>query len=116
VSRNVGKINGLSERVNSLIGRLPSTTIAVLPAPLQHRSLHRQQIQELKLRKGLRIINDSGHQSQIGTFVVDWESKSEQRKIGNSASLLNDNFFGRINYQGWGAFCKGNRTGGPWNG
>jgi len=97
-----------------LVGRLSSAAIAVLPAPLQCRALQWQQIQEISRSQNLEKI-----------IVLSEEAKGELLWWVQNLSITNSRLLiapppqlvisSDASLQGWGAFCKGHRTGGQWS-
>ena len=97
-----------------LIGRLSSSAIAVLPAPLQYRAIQRQQIQELAssqnydslvtLTEEVKEELDWWCQNLLLSNGRSLVQASPQLVIASDASL-----------QGWGAACKGLKTNGQWS-
>lgn len=97
----------------SLVGRLSSTAIAVLPAPLQYRALQRQQIQELGKGKHFEslLTLSQGVKLELSWWVENLKLNNGKALVSSPPQLLMSS---DASTQGWGAFCRGNKTGGPW--
>ena len=99
--------------MTQLIGKLSSTALAVLPAPLQYRYLQRQQIDQLRssgcFEKKI-IISPQARQE-----ILWW---IQNLKLNNGRSLLwrppQIVIQSDASKEGWGAYCQGERAGGPW--
>ena len=100
--------------LSKLIGRLSSTAIAVLPAPLHYRHLQHQQIQKL--------ISHNSFEEKVELSVearkelLWWK---ENLILCNGRSLISSPpqiiISSDASLQGWGASCHGLTTGGPWS-
>ena len=83
--------------LTSLIGRLTSSAIAVLPAPLQYRTIQRQQIWELNSGKdfeSLISLNKEVRQ-EINWWIQKLES--QQRKVSDTQLSTDSDFLGCLN-------------------
>ena len=98
----------------SLIGRLSSSTIAILPAPLQYRSLQRKQILELASGKNFESSVDLSEEitKEINWWIQNLNLNNGKTLIAVSPQMTIST---DASNQGWGAFCRGQRTGGPWS-
>ena len=100
--------------LTKLLGKLTSTAIAILPAPLHYRQLQRSHIKQL-LKSN----------SYSRTIVLSKEAKQELTWWMNNLHLCNGKSLLKISpdltialdasMKGWGASCQGRSTGGPWS-
>jgi len=100
--------------LTSLIGRLTSSAIAVLPSPLQYCTLQRQQIWELNSGKeieSLILLNENVKQ-ELHWWIQNLNLSNGRALIPNSQQIV---ISSDASMKGWGAYCQGQRTGGPWN-
>ena len=96
-----------------LIGRLGSTTIAVLPAPLQYRAMQRQQILELSVAENYssEIKLSDEVKTELQWYVQNLHLDNGRSAISYPPQLL---IASDASLEGWGAFCLGHKTGGQW--
>ena len=100
--------------LNKLTGRLSSTAMAVLPAPLHHHHLQHQQIQKL--------ICHNSFEEKLAILV---EARKELLWRKENLNLCNGRYLisplpqitisSDLSLQGWGKSCHGRTTGGPWS-
>ena len=95
------------------IGRLPSTAIAVLPAPLQYRAMQRQQILELSVAGNYssEIKLSDEVKTELQWWVQNLHLDNGRSVISYPPQLL---ITSDASLEGWGAFCQGHKTGGQW--
>ena len=98
----------------SLIGRLSSSAIAILPAPLQYRSLQRQQI--LGLNSGHNFESYVNLNQDMKKELLWWIQNLD---LSNGKTIIpaapQMTISTDASRQGWGACCRGQKTGGPWS-
>jgi len=100
--------------LTKLLGKLTSSAVAVLAAPLHYRKIQRSQINALWK-------SQSYHTSIVLSEEVKLELKwwLENLKLSNGKSLLMSEpdlvMSTDASKKGWGVDCQGQRTGGPWN-
>ena len=100
--------------LNKLTGRLSSTAMAVLPAPLHHHHLQHQQIQKLichnSFEENLAILVEARKE-------LLW--RKENLTLCNGRSLISPlpqiTISSNLSLQGWGKSCHDRTTGGPWS-
>ena len=101
-------------KLSKLIGRLSSTAIAVLPAPLHYRHLHHQQIQKLISHNSIEEKVEISVEAR--KELLWWK---ENLTLCNGRSLISSPrqiiISSDASLQGWGASCHGLTTGGPWS-
>ena len=100
--------------LSKLIGRLSTTAIAVLPAPLHYPHLQHQQIQKL--------ICHNSFEEKLAILV---EARKELLWRKENLNLCNGRYLisplpqitisSDLSLQGWGKSCHGRTTGGPWS-
>lgn len=97
-----------------LIGRLSSTAIAVLPAPLQYRAMQRQQIQELSSSRNYDslIILTKEVKNELNWWCLNLQLSNGRLLVSPPPQLI---LSSDASLQGWGAYCNGQRTGGQWS-
>lgn len=97
-----------------LIGRLSSTAIAVLPAPLQYRAMQRQQIQELSFSRNYDslIILTKEVKNELKWWCLNLQLSNGRLLVSPPPQLI---LSSDASLQGWGAYCNGQRTGGLWS-
>ena len=112
MQRYIEPIRRFLKAVNSLIGRLSSTAIAILPAPLQYRALQRQQILELAEKQNFhaRIVLSEEVRAEIQWWIENL-MLSKGKAISQPPQLV---ITSDASVQRWGAACLGQTTGGPW--
>ena len=97
--------------MTQLIGRLTSTAVAVLPAPLQYLATQRQQILELSVAGNysseIKLSNEV--KTELQWWVQNHDLNNERSVISYPPQLLVDS---DASLEGWGAFCQGHKTGG----
>ena len=100
-------------QLTQLIGRLSSTAIAILPAPLQYRALQRQQILELAEKQNFhaRIVLSEEVRAEIQWWIENLMLSKGKAIISQPPQLV---ITSDASMQGWGAACQGQTTGGPW--
>jgi len=100
--------------MSSLLGRLSSSAIAILPAPLQYRALQRQQILELGKGCGFeKVVElDQSAREELHWWVQNLRLSNGKRILLQKPQLV---ISSDASMKGWGAFCQGQRTGGPWS-
>ena len=100
--------------LSKLIGRLSSTAIAVLPAPLHYRHLQHQQIQKLICHNSFEEKVEISVEAR--KELLWWK---ENLTLCNGRSLISSPpqiiISSDASLQGWGASCHGLTTGGPWS-
>jgi len=114
VSQHLQRSQVTARQLAQLIGKLHAASQAVLPAPLFYRSL------QVDLQRALSQAN----QNYNMTLSLSPQGKEEltwwQEKLAhwNGKALLCRQqtmvITSDASLQGWGAVCKGTRTGGPW--
>ena len=97
-----------------LIGRLSSSAIAALSAPLQYRALQRQQIQELFQSQNYdsSIVLTEEVRGELDWWCQNLHLSNGQSLIATIPQLV---ISSDASTQGWGAYCKGLETGGQWS-
>jgi len=115
VNQNLQRPQVTARQLAQLIGKLHAASQAVLPAPLFYRSLQGD------LQKALTLSNQDYNAAmslspQAKEELTWWQEKLVQ---WNSKPLLCRQqtviITSDASLQGWGAVCKGTRTGGPWS-
>lgn len=100
--------------LTKLLGLLSSSAVAVLPAPLQYRAIQSQQIKELSRHKNF---DSKISLSEEAKEELDWWCQNLQ--LANGRSLVSPPpqlvISSDASKRGWGAYCKGERTGGQWS-
>ena len=112
--KNILNHSGVSLRqLTQLIGRLLSTAIAILPAPLQYRALQCQQILELAEKQNFhaRIVLSGEVRAEIQWWIENLMLSKRKAIISQPPQLV---ITSDASMQGWGAACQGQTTGGPW--
>ena len=99
--------------ITQLIGRLSSTAIAVLPAPLQYWSLQRQQILELAEKKSFsaRVVLSKDVWEETQWWIENLMLSKGKAVISPPPQLI---ITSDASLQTSGATCQGQTTGGPW--
>ena len=98
-----------------LIGRLASTAIAVLPAPLQYRPMQCQQILELSVAG-----NYSSEIKLSDEVKAELQWWVQNLHLNNGVSVISPPpppqllITSDASLEGWGAFCQGHKTGRQW--
>jgi len=109
----LGKTSIKVRELASLVGRLSSSTIAILPAPLQYRSIQRKLIQGLALNSNYDSLVEVNKEMKV---ELNWWI--QKLSVSNGRALIPTSPQMTISTdastQGWGAYCMGRRTGGPW--
>ena len=100
--------------VFQLIGTLSSTTMAILPAPLQYRFLQKQVIQELNfyLSYEKQIVLFPQGRAEIEWWINNIRLNNGRSLLWKPPQLL---IKSDASKEGWGAYCQGKKTGGPWS-
>jgi len=115
VNQNLQRPQVTARQLAQLIGKLHAASQAVLPAPLFYQSLQGD------LQKALTLSNQDYNAAlslspQAKEELTWWQEKLVQ---WNSKPLLCRQqtviITSDASLQGWGAVCKGTRTGGPWS-
>ena len=101
--------------LTKLLGLLSSTIQAVMPAQLQLRHLQQLQIQNLKLKKSYQ---DHVRITPLAKKELKWWIKN--LVFSNGRTLIQDQTNQIViqtdaSKKGWGAVCRGIRTGGGWS-
>ena len=99
-------------QMTQLISRLSSEAIAVLPAPLQYRSLQRQQILELAEKKSFsaQVVLSKEGREEIQWWIENLMLSKGRAVISHPPQLI---ITSDASLQGRGAACQGQATGGP---
>ena len=99
--------------LTQLIGRLASTAIAVLPAPLQYRAMQCQQILELSVAGNYssEIKLSDEVKTELQWWIQNLHLNNGRSVISYPPQLL---ITSDASLEGWGAFCQGHKTGGQW--
>ena len=111
MSRFLRKSSVSIRELTQLIGRLASTAIAVLPAPLQYRAMQHQQILELSV---------AGYYTpeikSSGEVKTELQLRVQNHHLNNGRSVISYHLqlliVSDASLEGWGAFCQGHKTGG----
>ena len=100
--------------LTQLIGRLSSSAIAVLPAPLHYRAMQRQQILELAGKNNFeaQITLSSKVRMELNWWIENLNLCQGKSLIAPTAQLQ---ISSDASLKGWGAACRGHKTGGPWS-
>ena len=98
--------------ISQLIGTLSST--AVLPAPLQYRFLQKLVIQELNfyLSYEKQIVLSPQGRAEIKWLINNIRLNNGRSIVWKPPQLL---IRSDASKEGWGDYCQGERTGGPWS-
>ena len=100
--------------ISQLIGTLSSTSMAVLPAPLQYRFLQKLVIQELNfyLSYEKQIVLSPQGRAEIKWLINNIRLNNGRSIVWKPPQLL---IRSDASKEGWGDYCQGERTGGPWS-
>lgn len=98
-----------------VVGRLSSSAIAVLPAPLQYRAIQRQQILELSSKQNYEALLTLSQEArkELSWWIQNLQLNNGRLLISPPPQLV---IASDASLQGWGAYSKGHRTRGQWSG
>ena len=113
VSSFTGKSSASIRELSQVIGCLPSTAIAVLPAHMQYRAMQRQQILELQETGDYnsKITLSTERKAELDRWVQNIHLSKERSITSASPQLI---IASDTSLKRWGAFCQGHKTGGSW--
>ena len=100
--------------ISSLIGSMSSSAVAVLPAPLQYRSVQRQQIFELKKQRSFNsmIQLNAEARAEISWWLNNLDLYNGRCLISPPPQLVIQTDASK---KGWGAVCRNQKAGGLWS-
>ena len=99
--------------LTQVLGRRSSTAIAVLAAPLQYLAVQRQQIAELAITKNFdsMIVLTEEARKELQWWVENLQLTKGKTLINSQPQITIST---DASLEGWGAYCQGQKTGGPW--
>ena len=99
--------------LTQVLGRLSSTAIAMLAAPLQYQAIQKQQIAEVAVTNNFdsMIVFTEEARKELHWWVENLQLTKGKTLI-NSQPLITIST--DISLGGWGAYCQGQKTEGPW--
>ena len=107
------KSNVTIRELTRLVGRLSSTAVAILPAPLQYRAIQRQQIAELANKKNYNSLVTLTEEvkGELNWWIQNLHLTKGKSLISVAPEIVIDS---DASLEGWGAYCLSHKTGGPW--